>query len=95
MFSQSHKNKEVFSFEYDPEWLRENPVSFFDSDLQLYSGRQFVEQDELRTGALRLKTSPAEYIAQPKKNVACWKQIASWFDITRSAILKMESCIKV
>lgn len=36
------KNKEVFSFEYNPEWLKNNPYSFFDPDLQLYRGRQYT-----------------------------------------------------
>lgn len=37
-----HKNKEVFSFEYDSDWLKNKAFSFFDPDLQLYRGRQFV-----------------------------------------------------
>lgn len=46
LFSQSLKNKEIFSFEYNPAWLKENAISFFDPDLQFYSGRQFLEQDK-------------------------------------------------
>ena len=29
LFSQSLKNKEIFSFEYNPAWLKENAISFF------------------------------------------------------------------
>lgn len=50
LFSQSHKNKEIFSFEYDQAWLKENSISFFDPDLQFYSGRQFLEQDKTLFG---------------------------------------------
>lgn len=39
--TEVYKNKEVFSFEYDNCWLKNNPYSFFDPDLQLYRGRQF------------------------------------------------------
>lgn len=46
LFSGCLKNKEIFSFEYNPTWLKENPISFFDPDLQFYSGRQFLEQDK-------------------------------------------------
>mgnify|MGYP003533063388 FL=1 len=34
------KGKEIFSFEYDTEWLQTQKFSFFDPDLQLYKGRQ-------------------------------------------------------
>lgn len=50
LFSGSLKNKEIFSFEYNPAWLKENPISFFDPDLQFYSGRQFLEQDKTLFG---------------------------------------------
>ena len=33
------KGKEVFSFEYDSDWLKENHLSFFDPALQLFRGR--------------------------------------------------------
>lgn len=38
------KNKEIFSFEYDSEWLKNYNYSFFDPDLQMYKGRQFTQQ---------------------------------------------------
>ncbi len=38
------RNKEVFSFEYDNNWLTSNPYSFFDPDLQLYRGKQYLPQ---------------------------------------------------
>ena len=40
------KGKEIFSFEYDTEWLKKNQFSFFDPDLELFSGRQFLPQDK-------------------------------------------------
>ena len=40
------KGKEIFSFEYDSEWLAKNQFSFFDPDLQLFKGRQYVPSDK-------------------------------------------------
>ena len=40
------KGKEIFSFEYDSEWLKTQKFSFFDPDLQLYKGRQYTQQNK-------------------------------------------------
>lgn len=40
------KGKEIFSFEYDSDWLKENRLSFFDPDLGLFRGRQYTPQDK-------------------------------------------------
>ncbi|OQC13947.1 MAG: putative DNA-binding transcriptional regulator [Lentisphaerae bacterium ADurb.Bin082] len=36
------RGKEFFSFDFDKEWLRNNPVRSLDPDLQLYAGPQFT-----------------------------------------------------
>ena len=41
-----HKNKEVFSFEYDSDWIKNNPYSFFDSVLQLFRGPQYAPAEK-------------------------------------------------
>ena len=41
LFVQCIRNKEVFSFEFDEQWLARHPEQYFDPDLQLYSGKQF------------------------------------------------------
>ena len=41
-----YKNKEVFSFEYDSDWIKNNPYSFFDPDLQLFRGRQYAPSEK-------------------------------------------------
>ena len=38
------RGKEFFSFDFDKEWLRNNPVRSLDPDLQLYAGPQFTEK---------------------------------------------------
>ena len=35
------RGKEVFSFEYDEQWLESKEVSLFDPDLQFFKGRQY------------------------------------------------------
>ena len=40
------RGREIFSFEYDTGWLKEYGLSFFDPDLSLFTGRQFVPQDK-------------------------------------------------
>ena len=36
------RGKEIFSFDFDKEWLRNNPAQRLDPDLQLYAGAQFA-----------------------------------------------------
>ncbi len=40
------RGREIFSFEYNPAWLAGSAFSFFDPDLSLFPGRQFVPQDK-------------------------------------------------
>lgn len=44
------KGKEVFSFEYDKDWLKSGFTSIIDPDLQLYSGRYFPKDERLNFG---------------------------------------------
>jgi len=40
--AQQVRGKEVFSFEFSKEWLKQNPGQALDPDLQLYAGPQFT-----------------------------------------------------
>jgi hypothetical protein len=40
--SESVKGRELFSFEYHPDWLPNRQVINLDPDLQLFAGQQFV-----------------------------------------------------
>jgi serine/threonine-protein kinase HipA len=51
------QGQEVFSFEYDPDWLKSNDVFLLDPDLQLYQGPQYVNEDRPNFG-LFLDSSP-------------------------------------
>lgn len=43
LHSQLARGKEIFSFEFDPEWLQARSALTLDPDLQMYSGRQYAD----------------------------------------------------
>ena len=47
LHSEVLRGKEIFSFEYDHNWLNSQRNSFLDPDLQLYRGRQYPQNKEL------------------------------------------------
>jgi serine/threonine-protein kinase HipA len=51
------RGKEVFSFEYTQEWLQSPQALLLDPDLQLYSGRQYLNDDKPNFGMF-LDSSP-------------------------------------
>lgn len=55
--SERLKGNEVFSFEYDEEWLRNGPSQLLDPNLQLYSGLHYAGEDQKNFGIF-LDSSP-------------------------------------
>ena len=55
--AETLRGKEIFSFEYDKEWLRSDFVQIIDPDLQLYSGPQYLADNKPNFG-LFLDSSP-------------------------------------
>jgi serine/threonine-protein kinase HipA len=51
------RGKEVFSFEYDKNWLNQNAVQILDPDLQFYTGPQYLRSEKINFG-LFLDSSP-------------------------------------
>ena len=51
------RGKEIFSFEYTQEWLQSPQALMLDPDLQLYSGRQYLNDDKPNFGMF-LDSSP-------------------------------------
>jgi serine/threonine-protein kinase HipA len=43
------RGKEIFDFEYSPEWLQQRNITL-DSDLQLYTGRQYLNESKSNFG---------------------------------------------
>ncbi|HWI93858.1 MAG TPA: HipA domain-containing protein [Flavisolibacter sp.] len=53
----SVRGKEIFSFEYDKDWLQSGPTTVLDPQLQLYGGAQY-NQDEQPNFGVFLDSSP-------------------------------------
>src|SRR5271156_1989069 len=51
------RGKEVFSFEYDDEWLKSKNILSLDPDLQLFSGQQYLAEGKTYFGIF-LDSSP-------------------------------------
>ncbi len=57
LHSELLRGKEIFSFEYDNNWLHSDYAHQLDPDLQLYPGLHFLQEDKLNFG-LFLDSSP-------------------------------------
>jgi serine/threonine-protein kinase HipA len=55
--AERSKGEEVFSFEYDDEWLKSGFSQELDPDLKLYTGPQYLSDDKMNFG-LFLDSSP-------------------------------------
>ena len=55
--SQQIRGHEVFSFEFSSEWLHDSHCHLLDPDLQLFSGRQYLQEEKSNFG-LFLDSSP-------------------------------------
>jgi serine/threonine-protein kinase HipA len=51
------RGKEVFSFEYDDDWLKSRNILILDPDLQLFSGQQYLAEGKTNFGIF-LDSSP-------------------------------------
>lgn len=57
LHSELLRGKEVFSFEYEPNWLRSAFAQVLDPDLALYTGLHYLNDEKTNFGAL-LDSSP-------------------------------------
>lgn len=57
LYANLIRGKEVFSFEYEKEWLKTNFAFYLDPNLQLFSGRQYLPEDKANFGVF-LDSSP-------------------------------------
>lgn len=58
LYAELLRGKEVFSFEYDEEWLRSDHAQLLDPDLQLYQGKQYLNDQNKHNFGLFLDSSP-------------------------------------
>lgn len=57
LHSDRLKGKEIFSFEYDGEWLKNGPAQLLDPSLQLFSGLHYLNEEQDNFGIF-LDSSP-------------------------------------
>ena len=57
LHSDRLKGKEIFSFEYDRDWLQNGPAQLLDPSLQLYSGLHYLNEEQDNFGIF-LDSSP-------------------------------------
>ena len=57
LHSERLKGKEIFSFEYNEEWLKSAYAQLLDPDLQLYSGTHYLDEGQKNFGMF-LDSSP-------------------------------------
>ncbi|OFY96181.1 MAG: toxin HipA [Bacteroidetes bacterium RIFCSPLOWO2_12_FULL_31_6] len=58
LYAELLRGKEIFSFEYDEEWLHSKYVQQLDPDLQLYAGLHYLNGDNKSNFGLFLDSSP-------------------------------------
>jgi serine/threonine-protein kinase HipA len=57
LYAALMRGKEIFSFEYDPQWLRSVHAQILDPNLGLFAGPQYTRDDQRNFGAF-LDSSP-------------------------------------
>lgn len=58
LHSERLRGKQLFSFEYDNNWLKSEQVQNLDPDLQLYSGPQYLNDENKSNFGIFLDSSP-------------------------------------
>ena len=58
LFVEQIRGKEIFSFEYTKNWLKSKFAQVLDPDLQLYSGKQYIDTLQKSNFGLFLDSSP-------------------------------------
>ena len=58
LYAELLRGKEIFSFEYDNEWLQSKHAMLLDPELQLYSGIQYLNDDKKYNFGIFLDSSP-------------------------------------
>jgi serine/threonine-protein kinase HipA len=105
LYAQSGGGQEIFSFEYDPEWLETDQAFAFDPDLQLLRGPQYPAQSRNNFGIF-LDSSPdrwgrllmqrrenlrARQEGRKSKRLTDWDYLLGVHDETRLGALRLRS----
>ena len=103
--AQVARGREVFSFEFNNDWLHDNRCHLLDPDLQLFSGRQYLPENKSNFG-LFLDSSPdrwgrvllerrescrAKAENRPRQNLHESDFLLGVFDESRMGALRMKT----
>ena len=105
LHAQSGGSQEIFSFEYDPEWLEREQAFAFDPDLQLLRGAQyparsrnnfgiFLDSSPDRWGRLlmqRRENLRARQEGRKPRRLTAWDYLLGVHDETRLGALRFRS----
>jgi serine/threonine-protein kinase HipA len=58
LYAERLRGKEIFSFEYNKQWLQSGNAQFLDPDLQLFEGAQYLQDKNKPNFGLFLDSSP-------------------------------------
>ena len=58
LYAELLRGKEIFSFEYDNDWLQSDHAQLLDPDLRLYSGMQYLNNETKSNFGIFLDSSP-------------------------------------
>ena len=58
LYTELLRGKEIFSFEYDEQWLQSAHAQALDPDLQLYTGMHYLNNENKKNFGLFLDSSP-------------------------------------
>jgi len=91
--SELLRGKEIFSFEYDKIWLSSKFVQTLDPDLQLYSGSQYLNDENKSNFGLFLDSSPDRWgrVLMQRREAA----IARFQDRTRETLFETDYLLGV
>lgn len=105
LYAQSSRGKEIFSFEFEPEWLRTPNCRLIDPDLQLYKGRQYLSNSKINFGIFsdsapdrwgrvlleRRESIRAKDLGQARKTLMESDFLLGVNDITRMGALRLKT----
>lgn len=107
LFAQPTRGKEIFSFEFEPEWLQTPYCRLLDPDMYLYKGRQFLADSKTNFGIFtdsapdrwgRVLLERRESLRAKEENIARQTLMESDFllgvnDSTRMGALRLKTDI--
>ncbi len=105
LFVQPTRGKEIFSFEFEPQWLQTPYCRLIDPELQLYKGRQFAPESKANFGIFtdsapdrwgrglleRRESLRAKEVGEPRRSLMESDFLLGVYDRTRMGALRLKT----